>query len=90
MEANSDFYCNSATHFSAIAGNGRLPTTISVDKVDPRGGYTPDNVVLCAARINSMKNDVTLEEMREWMPKWYERVIAEVRTGRLIIQDADF
>ena len=55
---------------------GRAPTTISVDKVLPEDGYTIGNTVLCANRINSMKQDATLAEMREWMPMWAARAEA--------------
>lgn len=48
---------------------------VSVDKIIPELGYTSGNVVFCSYRINSMKLDATLEEMKEWMPGWYERII---------------
>lgn len=58
------------------AGRGRHPHALSFDRVDPAQGYLQGNVVLAANRINSIKQDVTLEEMEEWMPKWAERVRA--------------
>ena len=46
---------------------------ISIDRVDCTGGYTLGNVVFCASRINTMKSDMTKEEMSVWVPSWYER-----------------
>jgi hypothetical protein len=33
-----------------------------------------DNVVLATYRINAMKRDATLAELREWMPSWHKRL----------------
>lgn len=46
----------------------------SLDKIVPELGYIKGNVVWCTQRINVMKNDATLDEMKRWMPSWYERV----------------
>ncbi len=39
-------------------------------------GYTLGNVVLCTYRANSIKRDVSLDELREWMPGWYDRLVS--------------
>ena len=57
-----------------ILREGTKPNTMSVDKIIPEKGYTIGNVVLCAYRINIIKLNVTLEEMKIWMPVWYERL----------------
>lgn len=75
------------TPLITVAGQGRNPHSLSIDRVDSRRGYVSDNVVLCTDRVNNIKKDVTPEEMRQWMPGWYERVMAEVKSGRLIIQE---
>jgi hypothetical protein len=49
--------------------------SVSFDKIDPSKGYTKGNVVLCSNRINSIKRDISLEEMKQWMPEWYRRVM---------------
>lgn len=54
--------------------NGLTPASLSVDRVEPIKGYTKDNVVLCSRRANMIKSDMSLAEMEEWMPKWYERI----------------
>ena len=49
-------------------------TGTSVDKVVAAAGYVPGNIVLCTYRANRIKGDMTLLELREWMPGWYERI----------------
>lgn len=49
-------------------------TNYSIDKIVPGLGYVKGNVVWCQQRINTIKSDVTLEEMSAWMPDWYERL----------------
>jgi CTP:phosphocholine cytidylyltransferase-like protein len=43
---------------------------------ESKDGYIHGNVVFCCSRINMMKNNMTLDEMREWTPGWYQRVCA--------------
>ncbi len=38
----------------------------SPDRIDNERGYTLDNVWLVAARANSIKSDMTIEELIEW------------------------
>lgn len=58
----------------AVAGKGKSPDSVSVDKVNPSRGYTVGNVVLCCNRINTIKQDVTPEELQAWMPGWHSGV----------------
>jgi len=37
--------------------------------------YVKGNVVLCVARVNTIKSDVSLNEMKLWMPGRYERIV---------------
>lgn len=60
------------------AGRGRHPDSMSVDRIIPDIGYLVGNVVLAADRINTMKQDATLEEMRMWMPEWHRRAVAHL------------
>jgi hypothetical protein len=55
-------------------GEGKSPDALSIDRVVFDKGYTIGNVVLCSNRINAIKRDVTLEEMKEWMPNWYKKI----------------
>lgn len=46
--------------------NENLRDMMSIDRIDSSRGYTKDNVVLCCAAVNSMKNSMTIEEMVDW------------------------
>lgn len=46
---------------------------LSFDRVDPAHGYLKSNTVLCTYRMNAVKQDLSLEELREWIPRMYER-----------------
>jgi hypothetical protein len=57
--------------------------SIAVDRVDNERGYVQGNVVLCLSRVNSIKDDVSLDEMARWMPGWHERVVRMWRDSGL-------
>lgn len=40
--------------------------SVSIDRVDSTKGYTEDNTVLCAWKINVMKNDQSLSQLLEY------------------------
>lgn len=46
----------------------------SIDRVYFDRGYTKDNVVLCSNRVNTIKNNLTINEMKQWLPFWYYRL----------------
>jgi hypothetical protein len=48
---------------------------LSIDKIIPSRGYIKGNVVLCIQRVNLAKNDFSLDEMKEWLPGWYQRIV---------------
>jgi hypothetical protein len=54
---------------------GRSPDGVSIDRVDPAAPYEVGNVVLCCSRVNSIKSDVTPDELADWMPGWHARVL---------------
>jgi len=56
------------------AGKGTDKMTVSVDRIIPENGYTIGNVVLCGLRINIIKQDVSLSEMKDWMPGWFLKI----------------
>ena len=72
MQDGKCFYTDLPLSLDGLGRKNSL--TLSVDKIEPQHGYVLGNIVLCAFRVNVMKNDVTLDEMKEWMPNWYERV----------------
>lgn len=47
---------------------------VTIDKIDIPKGYTKGNIVLCTWLANSVKTDLTLEELKEWIPSWYKRI----------------
>ena len=55
--------------------HGELGNCISLDRIIPGKGYIHGNVVLCTKRFNTIKNSITLEEMKEWMAPIYERLV---------------
>jgi hypothetical protein len=57
-----------------LRGQGLAKSSLSVDKIVPELGYVRTNVVLVTKRANVIKNDMTLDEMREWMPTWFARL----------------
>ncbi len=66
------FYTGMPMHWK---NKGLSRSSVSVDKIIPEIGYMNENVVLCTQRANSIKADMTLAEMKEWMPGWYERLV---------------
>lgn len=45
--------------------NGRVKDdSISFDRVDSTKGYTKDNVIIVSHRVNKLKSNASLEEMR--------------------------
>ncbi len=59
---------------SLTRGSGRLVNTLSIDRMDNSKGYIKGNIVFCCDKINSIKTDLTLEELEKWMPEWYKRI----------------
>lgn len=49
--------------------------SISLDRIIPNKGYVKNNLVLTTYRINSIKRDMTLEEMKAWTPNWHKRIM---------------
>lgn len=47
--------------------------SLSIDRVDPKRGYTPDNVVFVSWKVNRLKSNATLQEMRQ-MVEFYEEL----------------
>lgn len=57
-------------------GQGLQEASVSVDQVVYTGGYTPDNIVLCAHRANSIKSNMTLDSLKLYLPTWWDRAQA--------------
>jgi len=54
--------------------NKDLGKFISVDRLDNTKGYINGNVCLCLNRVNSIKSNLTDEELKDFIPHWYERI----------------
>lgn len=57
-------------------GAGKHRNSVSIDKIVPDKGYIIDNFVFATNKVNTCKNDLTLEEIQKWMPDWYGRICA--------------
>lgn len=57
----------------AFHERAQLKETLSIDRVLFDGNYEQGNIVLAANRFNNMKSDMTMDEMKKWSPKLYER-----------------
>ena len=55
-------------------GSGVKRNSFSVDKIVPEKGYIYGNVVFSCLRINACKQDLSLDEIKQWMPEWYSRI----------------
>jgi len=47
--------------------------SVSIDRIDSNQGYTPDNVVIVSWRVNRLKSNATLDEMKK-MTAFYESI----------------
>lgn len=50
-------------------------TEASLDRIIPDKGYVAGNVVFCINLANRVKQNLTLEEMAQWMPGWHQRIM---------------
>lgn len=55
-------------------GSGKHKNSLSIDKIIPEKGYVLGNIIFLSNKINTCKNDLSLEEIKQWMPSWYERI----------------
>lgn len=62
-------------------GNQLQRHSISVDKICPDVGYIQGNVVLCSHKANSIKSDLTMEELKSWMPAWHNKIETFLETN---------
>lgn len=55
-------------------GTGFQPYALTIDKVVPEKGYIDGNVVLCTKRFNTVKSDLSISELKKWIPSWYKKL----------------
>lgn len=49
-----------------ITGQGRVPTNISIDQINPAGGYLEGNIQLVCRQANVMKFELSADELTSW------------------------
>jgi hypothetical protein len=47
-------------------GAGRVPTNLSIDRIDSSLGYTLDNIQLVCYQANLMKSELSIEQLKFW------------------------
>ena len=50
-----------------LTGYHTTPYAMTVDRLDSSKGYIRDNMVLCLAVINRIKQDLTIKELKDWV-----------------------
>lgn len=66
------FYTNEKMEWGVGDGHNRL--SISVDRVIPKNGYIFGNIVMCTTKANTMKNDLSIDEIKRYLPLFYEKI----------------
>ncbi len=61
------YYTNTNMDISGYAKNNHFAMT--VDRIIPELGYVKDNIALCCSIVNRMKQDLTINELKEWCQK---------------------
>lgn len=51
---------------TSISGSGRHKTNMSIDRIEVGGPYIKDNIRLVCVQANTIRNDLTDEEMLWW------------------------
>lgn len=54
--------------------SGPVENSLSVDRLIKSGGYTEGNIVMCSQRANTIKSNLTLDELKSLIPSWYEKI----------------
>ena len=49
-----------------IKGHGHIPTNASVDRIDATKGYAKGNIQLVAHQVNTMKSNLSLDQLIVW------------------------
>lgn len=64
---NQDGKCAiSGKEMTYQSGRGRIPTNISIDRIDSNFGYEVDNIQLVCIQANKMKAELNMDELQDW------------------------
>lgn len=66
LEAQEGRCAISRVQLTCAKGEGHISTNASIDRIDPRKGYTKDNVQLVAYQVNTMKSNLSINQLVEW------------------------
>jgi hypothetical protein len=66
LERQGGLCAISGIPLSFIKGQGHIPTNASVDRIDSAEGYTKDNVQLVAHQVNTMKSNLSIDQLMDW------------------------
>lgn len=56
----------SGRQMTHICGEGNIATNMSIDRLNPLGEYTEDNIQLVCRQVNIMKQRLTQEDLAGW------------------------
>ena len=57
----------SGVPLTKITGKGQVPTNASIDRIDPGGAYSEDNIRLLCRFVNCFRNNQTDEQFLWWV-----------------------
>jgi len=66
LKRQSSLCAISGIPLSFIKGQGHIPTNASVDRINSAKGYTKDNVHLVAHQVNTMKSNLSIDQLMDW------------------------
>jgi hypothetical protein len=55
----------------------RCQTNASIDRIDPKGPYTADNIQLVCAILNKFRIDTSVEDFINWCKKVSDHALRE-------------
>lgn len=63
----------SGKEMTYICGTGRVPTNISIDRIDSNVGYEESNIQLVCIQANKMKAELDLTSLHDWCKSILEK-----------------
>lgn len=85
-ESQSGRCVYSGVEMTFIAGQGRVPTNISMDRKDSKQGYTKENTVLCCFWINVAKASGRVGDILTWAERIKRYNASPLFTSQIEIQ----
>jgi hypothetical protein len=58
-------------------------TNVSIDRIDPKGGYRPENIQLVCTAVNSFRADLSIADFIEWCRKVVSHAIQKQSGSQL-------